>query len=273
MKKSITINDYDVIEECLRDFRTYTEGLYIAPESSFFSSELESQLIEYYRTENPKIKAAYKKMIGVAVIQSCYDCPDIPQKYKKNVSQRMADEVLQCVEASGETYNYLCQKEKYVDLVPGTKSATAVHQKAIREYQVVRKAQRIIKVKKIIKRIGERLAVGAAVLKATGSKTLASITMVANSIANVLLPKPVRDEFKAKAEKIRTTVVTQARNVLQNVENKLNETPAGKMVVDVVKKTASFISEVKDAALYAVNEGKKLLRRGWTKLKSALCSW
>ena len=269
MKKTITINDYDVIEECLRDFRTYTEGLYITPESSFFSSELETQLIEYYRSEDPKIKAAYKKMIGVAVIRSCYDCPDIPQKYKKNVSQRMANEVLQCVEASGDTYNYLCSKGIYSDLIPGTKSAIAVHQKAIREYQVVRKAQRTIKEKKIFKRIGERVAVGATVFKTTGSKTLASIAMLANTIANVVLPKQIRDEYKAKDEKIRTTVVTQASNFLKKVEAKLNETPAGQKIVDVVKKTASFISDVKETALHAIEKGKDLARRGWTKFKSS----
>ena len=262
MKRTITINDYDVIEECLRDFTTYMEGLYIKPDTSFFSSELEAQLIEYYRSENPAVQAAYKKMIGTAVIQTCYDCPDIPQANKKKVAARMVNEVFQSMEVSKETFDYLCSRGRYAGMTPGTKSSIQEHQKAIREYKVVRKAQTTIRIKNILKKLGKRVALGATTFKATGSKVVTSIVLVANSLANVLLPKTVREKFKEKAEKIKTTVVAQAQNVLQKVENRLNETPAGKKVVTVVKKTATFISEVKEETLRTIDKGAEQVRRG-----------
>ena len=71
MKRKIELDDHDIIVESLRDFRMYTTGMFIKPEEPFFSKELESQLVEFYRTEDPTIEAAYKKMIGVAVIKTC----------------------------------------------------------------------------------------------------------------------------------------------------------------------------------------------------------
>ncbi|MBR4562839.1 MAG: hypothetical protein IKO26_00085 [Paludibacteraceae bacterium] len=283
MKRIITINDNDIIEESLRDFQTYIEGMYIKPDESFFSKELEAQLVEYYRAEDPKVEAVYKKMIGIAVIQACNDCPDIPKKYKQNVAKRMVDEVVQCVEASKETYNYLCSKGRYDCLAPGTKSALQERQKAIREYKVVRKAQRVIKFKSIVKRVGGRIASKAAVgfttLKTTGSAVAAAVAATATSLANVLIPKTVREKMQEKAEEVKTIVVDRVRTALDIAKNKLNETPFGKKVVSVVSASASVISEIgseiKEIATnvgQAITTGAKkagnFLNRKWNSFKS-----
>jgi len=283
MKRTIEINDHDIIVESLRDFRMYTIGMYIKPEEPFFSEELEAQLVEYYRTEDPSIEAAYKKMIGTAVIKTCYDCPDIPDKYKKNVSQRMVEEVFQCVEASKETYNCLCSRGRYKGLAPGTKSSMQERQKALNELKVVRKAYRTSKLKAIVKRMGKaittRLAVGGAVLKTTGSTITATIVTTGTILADILVPKSVREKIKEKIVKVKDIVVENVNTALHIAESKLNETPTGQKVVSVVKKAASVVkeigSEIKDFAIATKNavvnvakDAGSYIKKKWKGFKS-----
>lgn len=283
MKRTIEIDDHDIIVESLRDFRIYTTGMYIKPDQSFFTKELEAQLVEYYRTENPQIEAAYKKMIGVAVIKSCYDCPDIPQKYKKAVSERMANEVFQCIEASKETYNCLCSSGRYIGLAPGTKSSLNERKKALNEYKVVRKATFTSRVKAVVKRMGGRiatkLAVGGAVLKATGSKIAATVATTAAVLADILVPKTVREKVKEKIVKAKEIVVDSVNTALHVAETKLNETPVGQKVVTVVKKAASVVKEIgseirdfaietKKAVVSVAKDAGNYLKGKWKKFKS-----
>ena len=283
MKRTIEIDDHDLIVESLRDFRIYTIGMYIKPDESFFTKELEAQLVEYYRTKDPQIEAAYTKMIGAAVIQSCYDCPDIPLKYKKAVSERMVNEVFQCVEASKETYNCLCSRGRYVGLAPGTKSSLNERKKALKEFKVVRKAAFTARVKAVARRMGGRiatkLAVGGAVLKATGSKIAATVATTATVLADILVPKTVREKVKDKIVKTKEIVVDSVNTALHIAETKLTETPIGKKVVTVVKTAASVVKEIgkeiKDFAIEAKNtivsaakDAEKYLNGKWKKFKS-----
>ena len=285
MKRTIEIDDHDIIVESLRDFRIYITGTYIKPDDSFFTKELETQLVEYYRTEDLQIEAAYKKMIGVAVIQSCYDCPDIPQKYKKAVSERMINEVFQCVEASKETYNCLCSRGRYDGLAPGTKSSLKERKKALNEFKVVRKAIFASRVKAIAKKIGGRiaikLAVGDVVLRKTGSKLAATVATTAAVLADLLVPKPIREKVKEKIIKTKAIVVESINTALHIVETKMNETPVGQKVVTVIKKAASVVgeigSEIKDfaheakkAVISFVKDASVSIKRKFKKLKSTL---
>ena len=277
MKNIIEIDDHDIVNDALRDFRLYISGMYIQPDDSFFTKELEAQLTEYYRTENPVIEAAYKKMIGTSIIQTCNDSPDIPQKFKSKVAERMVSEVFQTIDASKETYNCLCSRGRYKVYAPGTIESKKERQKALNEYSVVRKAQLTQKTKTIAKRMGGRMAtkfaVGGAVLETTGNATAATIVTTAAVLADVLIPKQTKEKIKEKAEYFKEIVTEKVQTALHIAETKLNETKLGQKVVEAVK-TASHVvheikTEVKEFATEAYNGAKKLIKSGWKRLKAA----
>lgn len=272
MKRTIEIDDREIIRDSLRDIRLYITGMYIRPDDSFITEDVKDCLIEYYRTDNPRIEAECKKIIATALIQSCNDCPDIPQKNKRKVAERMISEFFQCCEASKETYCCACAIGRYKGLAPGTNSSKAAHKQAMDEYSVVRKANNAIKFKTIVKKMGERIAtkaaIGTAVFKQTGSKVLTTTAIM----ADIFMPKPVKEKMKQKAKQVGNYISAKVSDVVTTVKNKLNNTEVGQKIVVAVEKTSSVIHEVatgvKTAVTQAYTATKSFAQKGRKKLKS-----
>lgn len=271
MKRIIEIDDRDAVSDSLRDIRLFISGMYISPDKSFVSDDIKKCLSEYYRTNDPIVESAYKKILASAVIKSCNDDQDIPPKFKKKVAERMVNEFLQCCEASKETYCSACSTGRYKGLAPGTDASNAVRKRAAEEYSVVRTVQRAQKLKELVKRVGVNTAI--TVFKNTGSKFLTGVATVASVLTDIIIPEPIKEKIKNKAKEIGKYVSATVDSTITTVKSKLNDTKVGREIVTTIEKADTMIQEVatgiKKVAIKAATITKSFFSSGWKKLKSA----
>ena len=104
MIRTFEFDDIAAVEASLKNLRRYNQAMYISVDEKLIDNDL-AEL--YFRAEEgSKEEVAIEKMIGAAAIQVCNDNPDIPQKYKQQVGNRMQREFLSAFRASKVDFFY-----------------------------------------------------------------------------------------------------------------------------------------------------------------------
>ena len=92
MIRTFHFDDIAAVDASLKNLRRYNQAMYISVDEKLIDNEL-AEL--YFRTtEGSKEEAALEKLIGASAIQACNDNPDIQQRYKQKVGNRMQREFL-----------------------------------------------------------------------------------------------------------------------------------------------------------------------------------
>ena len=104
MIRTFEFDDIAAVDASLKNLRRYNQAMYISVDEKFIDNDL-AEL--YFRAEEgSQEEIALEKMIGAAAIHACNDNPDIPQKYKQKVGNRMQREFLSSFRASKVDFLY-----------------------------------------------------------------------------------------------------------------------------------------------------------------------
>ena len=270
----VQIYEKDAISNGLRHLRLYTEGMYLTPDSSLFSEEINKHIVKYYRSTDPAEDITLQKILGASVIRAVNDNPDVYGPKKEQVAYRCAKEFVECLKTSKEHYQATCRIGKYQN--KGQKEVEKTLKANEEQNGVVQKAHLIHRVKAVVKKIPVRImkksAIGWAVTEATGSVTLGVIAGFADSLYNTVVPPPIRDDIKTNAKQAAGFVKNTAKKVWQKVEQHLDKTEIGTHVKKTLIATGGLIKNVADGIKEVAKDALDIAKTGLETAKKSLSS-
>lgn len=279
----IQIDEKDAILNGMRHLRLYTEGMYLTPDTSLFSEEINKQIIKYYRSTDASEDIAYQKLLGVAVIKAVNDNPDVYGPKKDKVGIKCAKEFVECLKISKQHYQATCHIGNYEN--KSQKEIEQILKETEADNRVVKKAHLIHKIKAFVKRytarVAKKTAVGAAVTKATGSVTAGVVVGTASIILDTIIPPAVKNDIHEGLKKTGKWVENTAKKTWEKTEKFLDKTEVGTHVKNTLVLTAGIVKDVavgiKDVAhdvIDVVSDGVKAAgktaRKLFTKAKTFL---
>ena len=263
MIRTFEFDDIAAVDASLKNLRRYNQAMYISVDEKFIDNDL-AEL--YFRAEEgSKEEIALEKMIGAAAIQACNDNPDIPQKYKLKVGNRMQREFLSSFRASKVDFLYHSGEFGMPTAIQAEKERERRH----KEIAIVGKTHYIDKVIKKIKRTESYI------LKRNGIKTILSTvideldtvrwTTRAIMWTSNLLPDSVKNKVKATAK----TAFEKTANIIEKNVERFANTSFGSKVVNVMNtKVAPIIERGVEKVVAACSTVKQKAKSLWTKVKS-----
>lgn len=258
----IQIDEKDAILNGMRHLRLYTEGMYLTPDTSLFSEEINKQIIKYYRSTDASEDIAYQKLLGVAVIKAVNDNPDVYGPKKDKVGLKCAKEFVECLKISKQHYQATCHIGNYEN--KSQKEIEQILKETEADNRVVKKAHFIHKVKTFFKkyttRIAKKSAIGATVTKATGSVKAGVVVGTASIILDTIIPPAIKKDIHEGVKKAGKWVQNKAKTTWEKTEKYLDKTEVGTHVKNTLVLTAGIVKDVavgiKDFAQEAIEIAK-----------------
>lgn len=263
MKKTFEFDDIVAVEIALGNLRRYNQAMYISLDNSHIDNEIAEK---YFRAlDGSEEKINLRKAIRASAIMSCNDNPDIPDKYKRKVGDRMSREYVSAMDAAAIDFQYFSGEFG----MPGTVEAEKEREKRHKEIAIVRKTHYIDKTTKQIRKRGFR------VVEKSGIETI--ISVVTDDVPTVkwttrvimfvsrLIPDDVKIKIKEKAE----NAWEKASNTINRHIERFEQTPLGSKLKNVMENKVTPVIEkgynrVADVCSSIKNKAKSL----WTKAKS-----
>lgn len=263
MKKTFEFDDIVAVEIALANLRRYNQAMYISLDDSHIDNEIAEK---YFRApDGSEEKLILRKAIRAAAIMSCNDNPDIPDKYKRKVGDRMSREFVSLMDAAAIDFQYFSGEFG----MPGTSKAEKEREKRHKEIAIVRKTHFIDKTTKKIRkrglRIVEKSGIEKIILIGIEEEPVARWTARSIMWASDLIPGEVKKKIKEKAE----DAWEKASNTINRHIERFERTSFGSKVKTVMENKVMPVVEkgynkVADACSSLKNKAKSL----WTKTKS-----
>lgn len=263
MIRTFHFDDIAAVDASLKNLRRYNQAMYISVDEKLIDNEL-AEL--YFRTtEGSKEEAALEKLIGASAIQACNDNPDIPQRYKQKVGNRMQREFLASFRASKVDYLYHSGQLGMPTMPEAEKEREGRH----KEISIVGKTHYLDKATKIIRNRSIRLVEKEGISKIieviiTDEPTIKWTTQAA-TWATSLIPERVKNKVKATAKEY----FEKTANIIEKNIDRFAKTPYGSKVVNVINtKVAPIIERGIENVAQVCSTVKQEIKSAWTKLKS-----
>lgn len=230
MKRVFEFDDVCAVEVALGNLRRYNQAMYISLDEEYIDKEIAEK---YFRAkEGSEEKKQLRKQIRAAAIMSCNDNPDIPEKYKRKVGDRMSREFVSAMDAAAVDFQYFSSEFG----MPGSLKAEAEREKQHKEISIVRKTHYIDKVTKQIRKSSIRI------VEKKGIKTF--VEVVTNESPDVvrwatraimfatrLIPESVKEATKQTAKK----AFEKATNIIDKNIERFENTSFGSKVKNVIE--------------------------------------
>lgn len=266
MIRTFEFDDIAAVEASLKNLRRYNQAMYISVDEKFIDNEM-AEL--YFRAEEGSDKKiALEKMIGAAAIQACNDNPDIPQKYKQKVGNRMQREFISALRAADVDWQYYSGQFGMPTLVQAEKEREKRH----KEIAIVGKTHYLNKATKIIRRRSIRIAEREGIRKVleviTDNEPTIKWTTRAAMWATSLIPDSVKNKVKATAK----NAFEETANIIEKNVERFANTSFGSKVVNVMNtKVAPIIERGVEKVVAACSTVKQKAKSLLTKAKSFFC--
>lgn len=263
MKRVFEYDDASAVEAALRCLRQYNHAMWISVDEEHLDKELAER---YFRAEeNSEDEINLEKQIGAAAICSCNDNPDIPQKYKVKVANRMYREFLGAFRASKVDFMYSCGKFGMPNLPEAEKERERKH----KEIAIVNKVRYLNNVTKIIRRRSKRIIQYEGLKKIfhtiTDSEPTIKLTSRIIMFASGFIPEKVKDSIKETAD----DAFEKTANILNKNVERIKQTEVGKKVTEVYENKIEPIVRVGYEKVAEVcSKVKHAAKSTWTKIKS-----
>lgn len=263
MIRTFEFDDIAAVDASLKNLRRYNQAMYISADEKLIDNDL-AEL--YFRSEEgSKEEIALEKMIGAAAIQACNDNPDIPQKYKQRVGNRMQREFLASFRASKVDFLYHSGQLG----MPTTIQAEKERERRHKEIAIVGKTHYLNKATKIIRRRSIRIAEREGIRKVleviTDNEPTIKWTTRAAMWATSLIPDSVKNKVKATAKK----AFEKTANIIEkNVERFANTSFGSKVVTVMNTKVAPILERGVEKVAKACSTIKQKAKSFWTTVKS-----
>ncbi|MBQ0057514.1 MAG: hypothetical protein KBT20_07650 [Bacteroidales bacterium] len=263
VKKEFEFDDCVAVDAGLKNLRRYNQAMYISLDQEYIDSSL---VEKYFRAEEGSVEeAVYEDALSAAAICCCNDDPDIPQKYKKKVGDRMHREYIASLRAS--KVDFLFHSGELG--MPTTREAEHEREARHKDIAIVQKAHYLDKVTKTIRKRGTRI------VQKEGIKTVLEVvtdneptikwTTRILMCATSLIPQKVKEKTKETANKAYEYVA----NTVSYHASRLANTTVGQKVLDVYEKKVEPVLkkgyEVVSKTCSTIAQGVKSM---WKRLKS-----
>lgn len=264
MKRTFEFDDIAAVDMALKNLRLYNRAMYISVDEKSIDNRLTE---EYFRAVESEKEAELEKVIGAAAIQDCNDNPDIPQKYKQKVGNRMQRELLAAVRAAKVDYRYQCGEFG----MPGSPIAEKEREKRHKEIAIVGKAHYLKKATKSIRRVSSRIAQKEVICRILKELTDNTVVVKWGTRAIMLAVGLIPDRVKTKVKERAKEVFEKTANIIERGGEKFKETPVGSKVMELLEtKVAPVINQGIDTVQRVISQGKIVFRRLKTRIKSRL---
>ena len=266
MKRTFEFDDIAAVDMALTNLRLYNRAMYISVDEKTIDKLVCNKLIEeYFRATRSEKAAELEKVIGAAAIQDCNDNPNIPQKCKQKVGNRMQRELLAAVRAAKVDFLYASGE------LGQPLEAEKEREKRHKEIAIVGKAHYLKKAKARIHRVSSRIAQKEVICRIL--KELTDNTFVVKWVtrAIMLAVRLIPDSVKTKVKERAKEVFEKTANIIERGVEKFKETPAGSKVMELLEtKVAPVINRGIDTVQRVISQGKIVFRRVNTRIKSRL---
>lgn len=248
MKKVFEFDDIVAVETAIGNLRRYNQAMYMSLDDARIDTGIAEK---YFRAaDGSEEKLKLRKMVRAAVIMACNDNPDIPDKYKRKVGDRMSREYVSAMDAAAIDFGYFSGEYG----MPGSVKAEEERERRHKEIALVRKTHFIDKVTKKIRSRGIRIVEKSSIEKiiqvvADEEPTIRWATR-GIMLASDLIPKEVRQKIRTMAAK----ACEKASNIIHYRIERFERTPFGSKVMNVMR-----------------NKVEPVLEKGFDKV-SAACS-
>lgn len=254
MKKVFEFDDVCAVEIALGNLRRYNQAMYISLDEGHIDKYIAE---EYFRVKDGSDeKLQLRKQIRAAAIMSCNDNPDIPEKYKRKVGDRMSREFVSAMDAAAVDFQYFsCEFG-----MPGSVKAEEEREKRHKQIAIVRKTHFIDKATKQIRKTGVRIVekegIQTVLEFATDNEPVVKWTTKALMITSRFVPDSVKEATKRTA----TKAFEKANNIIDKNIERFEKTSFGSKVKNVMEtkvapvvekgyeKVSEFCSTVKQKA-------------------------
>lgn len=256
-------DDIAAVYASLKNLRRYNQAMYISVDEKLIDKDLSER---YFRAkEGSKEEIALEKIIGAAAIQACNDNPDIPQKYKQKVGNRMQREFLASFRASKVDFLYYSGQFG----MPTTTIAEKERERRHKEIAIVGKAHYLDKAMKMIRQCSVRLVEKEGICKVfeviTDSEPTVKWATRAVMWTARLIPASVRNKVKETAKR----AFEKTANIIEkNVERFANTSFGSKVVKVMNTKVAPIMEKGIDKVVEACSIVKQKVKSWWTRAKS-----
>ena len=263
MIRTFEFDDIAAVEASLKNLRRYNQAMYISVDEKLIDNDL-AEL--YFRAEEgSKEEVAIEKMIGAAAIQACNDNPDIPQKYKQQVGNRMQREFLSAFRASKVDFFYHSGKFG----MPTTILAEKERERRHKEIAIVGKTHYLDKATKIIRRRSIRLAEKEGIRKVVETITDKELTIRLVTQATLCVASLIPESVKNEAKTVAKNVFEKTANVIEKNVERFANTPFGSKVINIMNtKVAPMIERGVEKVAEVCSTVKQKAKSFWTKVKS-----
>lgn len=263
MKKVFEFDDICAVEIALANLRRYNQAMYISLTDDYIDKDVVER---YFRAqEGSTEKLQLRKQIRAAAIMSCNDNPDIPEKYKRKVGDRMSREFVSAMDAAAVDFRYLSGEFG----MPGTTKAEEEREKRHKEIAIVRKTHYLDRITKQLRKTGVRI------VEKEGLKTILEIVIDEEPVVKwttrslMFVSRFIPESVKEASKKTAKKVWEKTNNIIEKNIERFEKTYFGSKVkrvmetkvAPVVKKGYEKVSNL----CSSVKQGAKSL---WTGFKS-----
>lgn len=248
MKKIFEFDDIVAVEAALGNLRRYNQAMYISLDNTQVDNEIAER---YFRApDGSEEKINLRKTIRAAAIMSCNDNPDIPDKYKRNVGDRMSREYVASMDAAAIDFQYYSGEFG----MPGTLKAEEEREKRHKEIAIVRKTHFIDKATKKIRNRGIRIVEKEGIERIIQVVIDDEPTIKWTTRAIMWVSDIIPEHVKQKTKTMASDAFEKASNIIDSHMERFERTSFGRKVMSVMREKV-----------------KPVLERGYDKV-SAICS-
>lgn len=267
MIRTFEFDDIAAVDASLKNLRRYNQAMYISVDEQLIDKDLAERYFRAKEGSNEEI--ALEKMIGAAAIQACNDNPDIPQKYRQKVGNRMQREFLSSFRASKVDFLYYSGQFG----MPTTTLAEKERARRHKEIAIVGKTHFIDKATKMIRRYSVRLVEKEGLRKVfeviTDSGSTIKWATRAVMWAAYLIPDSVKNKVKETAKR----AFEKTANIIEKNVERFANTSFGSKVMNVMNtKVAPIIERGVEKVVAACSTVKQKAKSWWTRTKSFFCT-
>lgn len=264
MKRVFEFDDVCAVEIALGNLRRYNHAMYISLDEEHIDKDVAEK---YFRAkEGSEEKIQLRKQIRAAAIMSCNDNPDIPEKYKHKVGDRMSREFVSAMDAAAVDFQYYSGEFGMLN----TPKAEAEREKRHKEIAIVRKTHYLDKVTKQVRKssitVGTKEGISFVVKEVVNeSPDVVRWSTRAIMFATKLIPESVKEATKQTAKK----AFEKAGNIIDKNIERFEKTSFGSKVKNVIEtKVAPVIQKGYEKVSDLASSAKRGLKKIWTGAKS-----